>query len=137
MTDLTGAPVPGIVPITVPLAGFGQTAKYLSDIFPSLPNPFKGVVRITTTSSGLSVVGLRVRFNERGDLLATTTPPANENSSTPLTPVFFPQVADGGGYTTQFILFSGTAGQNASGALQLVKQDGSPLGVALNRLTAH
>jgi hypothetical protein len=137
MTDLTGAPVPGILPVTVPLAAFGQTAKYLSDIFPSLPNPFKGVVRITTTSSGLSVVGLRVRFNERGDLLATTTPPANENSSTPLTPVFFPQVADGGGYTTQFILFSGTAGQNASGALQLVKQDGSPLGVALNRLTAH
>src|SRR5207302_1095796 len=101
------------------------SAKFLNDIFPSLPNPFKGVLRITTTSSGLSVVGLRTRINERSDFLITTTPPANESSPATSTPMFFPQVADGGGYTTQFILFSGTAGQATSGNVQFVKQNGS------------
>jgi hypothetical protein len=45
--------------------------------------------------------------------------------------LFFPQVADGGGYTTQFILFSGAANQTTSGILKLVKPDGSPLNVTV------
>jgi len=125
LTDLTGAAVSGISPVSITLPGFGQTAKFLNDIFPSLPIPFKGVLRITTTSSGLSVVGLRTRINERGDFLITTTPPTNENSPAGMAEMFFPQVADGGGYTTQFILFSGIAGQATSGNMQFVKQDGS------------
>lgn len=132
ITDLSGAPVVGILPATVTLAAFGQTAKFLSDIFPALPKPFKGALRITTTSSGLSVVGLRTRVNERGDFLITTTPPANENNPSTTAELFFPQVADGAGYTTQFILFSGTAGQSTSGVLKLVKQDGSAFGISLN-----
>jgi hypothetical protein len=90
------------------------------------------VLRITTTSSGISVVGLRTRINERGDFLITTTPPANETGPATTVPMYFPQVADGGGYTTQFILFSGTAGQITSGILTLVKQDGSSFGITLN-----
>jgi hypothetical protein len=132
VADLTGASVTGIPPVTVMLPGTGQTAKFLSDIFPSLPNPFKGVVRITTTSLELSVVGLRTRINERADFLITTTPPANESAPATAAKMFFPQVVDGSGYTTQFILFSGTAGQATSGNLQLVMQDGSPLGLQLN-----
>jgi hypothetical protein len=132
LTDLTGATISGITPVIVPLPGNGQTAKFLSELFPSLAKPFKGLLRITTTSPGVSVVALRTRVNERGDFLITTTPPANENSPTTVAEVFFPQVADGAGYTTQFILFSGTAGQAASGILKLVKQDGSPFALTLN-----
>jgi hypothetical protein len=132
VTDLTGAPVSGVPPVTTTLTVAGQTAKFLSDIFPSLPSTFKGVLRITTTSSGISVVGLRTRINERGDFLITTTPPTNETGTATTAPMYFPQVADGGGYTTQFILFSGIAGQAASGNLQLVKQDGSAFGLRLN-----
>jgi len=80
ITDLNGASV-GISPFTLTLPGSGQTAKFLSDIFPSLPDPFKGVVRITTTGSGIAVVGLRARYNEQQptpDFLITTTPPSNE-----------------------------------------------------------
>jgi hypothetical protein len=131
VTDLSGAAVAGVSTLSVTLPGSGQTAKFLSELFPSLPTPFKGVLRISTTSGGLSVVGLRTRTNERGDFLFTTTPPSNENSPATTAPVYFPQVADGGGYTTQFILFSGSAGQTASGALQLNKQDGSALNVGL------
>jgi hypothetical protein len=132
VTDLTGAPASGIPPVTTTLPGTGQTAKFLSDIFPSLPSPFKGVLRITATSSGISVVGLRTRINERGDFLITTTPPTNEASAPATASMYFPQVADGGGYTTQFILFSGTSGQTTSGNLLLIKQDGSAFGLSLN-----
>ena len=132
VTDLSGASIVGIAPVAVTVAASGQTAKFLSDIFPGLQKPFKGVLRITTTSSEFSVVGLRTRVNERGDFLITTTPPANENSPSTTAELFFPQVADGGGYTTQFILFSGTAGQTTSGILKLIKQGGSPFGIPLN-----
>jgi hypothetical protein len=132
VTDLTGASISGIAPVTIPLASSGQTAKFLSDIFPSLSNPFRGVVRITTTSAGLSVVGLRTRINERGDFLITTTPPSNESSQTTTAPLFFPQVADGGGYTTEFILFSGTPGQASAGILEFVTQGGLPFALPLN-----
>jgi len=130
ISDLTGGFVNGISPVTMALPAAGQTAKFLSDIFPSLPKPFKGVLRVTGTS-GLSVVGLRTRVNERGDFLITTTPVSNENSSS-TAQMLFPQVADGGGYTTQFVMFSGTTGQASAGILKLVKQDGSFFGLALN-----
>nr|UXE44168.1 hypothetical protein Hi04_10k_c1170_00015 [uncultured bacterium] len=132
ITDLTGAPVSGIPPVTTTLTGSGQISKLLSDIFPSLPNSFQGVLRITTTSSGISVVGLRTRITERGDFLITTTPPTNENSTPGTASMYFPQVADGGGYTTQFALYSGTAGQITSGVLKFTRQDGSSFSITLN-----
>ncbi len=112
----------GSAPFNLP--GSGQTAKFLSDIFPSLGRPFQGVLRITTTSSGLSVVGLRTRVNERGDFLITTTPTTVETSPPSTREWLFPHLADGGGYTTLFILFSGTAGQSSSGTLGFFDQSG-------------
>jgi hypothetical protein len=38
-----------------------------------------------------------------------------------------PQLVDGGGYTTEFILFSGSAGQTFSGTLQFFTQSGAAL----------
>ena len=131
--DLNGAPVPGISPVTIPpLPASGQTAKFLAGIFPTLPNPFKGVLRITTTSSGISVVGLRTRTNERGDFLITTTPPSNEASTPSMAEFEFSHLVNGGGYTTQFILFSGTAGQSSSGNLHFVHQDGTSFSLNVN-----
>lgn len=132
LSDLNGAPIAGSLPVTVPLSGNGQTAKFLGDIFPGLPRPFKGVLRITTPSSGISVVGLRSRINERGDFLITTTPPTSENSAGATSAIFFPHLADGSGYATQFILFSGTLNQSTSGNLYFFNQDGSGLNLTLN-----
>ena len=108
--------------VTIP--GSGQIAKFLSDLFPNLPPPFRGVVRISTASSGLAVVGLRTRYNERGDFLITTTPATSES----ITPgqLFFPHLAIGGGYTTQMILFSGSPGSSSSGMLNFFSQSGAP-----------
>ena len=38
-----------------------------------------------------------------------------------------PQVADSGGYTTQFVIFSGTAGGGGTGIMELYSQSGTPL----------
>jgi len=82
---------------------------------------------------GKRVVALQVRFNnERGDVLVTTPPPAIEISQPSDAELLFPHLVNGGGYTTQFILFSGTAGQSTTGNLQFIKQDGTEFNLNVN-----
>jgi hypothetical protein len=111
----------------------GQIAIFLSQIpgFNSLPNPFQGVLRVSTAAAGgISVVGIRGRYNERGDFLLTTTTPTDE-SHPPTGEQFFPHFADGGGYTTQFILFNGGPDQASSGTLRFFGQSGQGVSLAL------
>jgi hypothetical protein len=129
LSDLNGASV-GSASVNLPASG--QTAKFLSELFPSLPATFKGVLRITTAGSGISVVGLRTRTNERGDFLITTTPPSDEAGTPTSADLLFPHLVNGGGYTTQFILFSGTAGQTSNGALHFFTQSGSAFNLTVN-----
>jgi hypothetical protein len=125
--ELTGLDGVSVLPaVVMTLNGSGQTSKLLTDVFPNLPNPFKGVLRITTGAPS-SAVGLRLHYNERGDFLITTTPPSAETSVVTSTQMIFPHIADGGGFTTQFILYSTTAGQGASGNLQFYTPAGQPL----------
>ncbi len=121
-TGLTGS-------TTVPASG--QTAMFLNQIqgFGSLPNPFQGVLRIT--GANVFVTGLRGRYNERGDFLITTTAPIDETAAASTTEMVFPHLADGGGYTTQFILFSGNAGSTSNGLLRFFSQSGGALGLTL------
>jgi len=77
------------------------------------------------------VVGLRGRSNERNDFLITTTPPVNEATPPSTARLVFPHIADGGGYTTKFILFSGRPGQSSSGTMQLFSQSGGVLDLTL------
>jgi len=126
----TGLPLP----VTKTLSDFGN-AQFLNEIFPGLPSPFKGVLRISTANaSSISVVGLRARYNERAgpeNFLITTTAPAVEADRPPSTELLFPLLAIDGGYTTEFILFSGTTGQT-SGAISFFRMDGTILGLSLN-----
>ena len=114
--------------------GQGQVALFLNQVqgFESLALPFEGVLRISTgSSSGLSVVGLRGRYNERGDFLIATTPPVDESGASTTAEFLFPQFADSGGYTTQFILFSGLPGQASSGIVRFFSANGEALDLAL------
>jgi len=117
---------------TLPINGFGQFSGFLSDIFPSLTLPFQGVLRVRTSTSAISVVALRIRYNERGEFLMTTTPPTEENGSATTTEYDFPHILNGGGFTTQFILFSGVKGQATSGTLQFLKSDSTPMSLTVN-----
>jgi hypothetical protein len=124
-TGLTGA-------VTVPANG--QIAMFLNQIpgLTALPNPINGVLRASTSSpGGVSMVGLRGRYNERGDFLITTTQPSDESTAATPAELFFPHFADGGGYTTQFILFNGSTDQASSGSLRFFNQSGQTLSLTV------
>jgi hypothetical protein len=125
----------GLPAASITLGGNAHVAKFLGQIFSGLPNPFQGVLRISTTSAaGISIAGLRAHYNERTtaeNFLITTTPPSSESAAAVRSDLYFPHLADGGGYTTQLIVFSGTAGQTASGTLQFFAPTGQSLNLVL------
>ena len=136
LTDLNGVQIAQTVPpLTLPASG--QIVGFIDQLIPALAGQtVQGVLRITTSlTSAISVAGLRGRYNERlpvADFLITTTPPTLENSAPSTAERLFPHLANGEGYTTQFILFSGTSGQTSGGTLSFVKPDGSPLDLNIN-----
>ena len=103
----------------------------------SLQNPFQGVLQISSansspfTSMPISVIGLRGRYNERADFLLTTTAPVPTSVAISTADLFIPQLVDGGGYTTQLILFSGLRGLSSSGVVRLFTQSGEILNLTL------
>ena len=115
---------------TVPIPPSGQVARFLDELFSVLDN-FSGVLRITSTAD-IAIVGLRLRINSVSDIKMTTTPPSNELSATTTADTYFPHIVDSGGWSTQFILFSGTAGQTSSGSLSFIDQSGQALDLSVN-----
>ena len=86
------------------IPGMGQVTLFPDQVegLQSLQVPFSGFLRIS--GAPVAVVGLKRRYNERGDLLLTPIPALFESGlASPSELVFF---ARGAGYTTQFILFS-------------------------------
>jgi len=128
LTNLNGA---SISTTTMALGPNGQVSKFLNEIsgFQNLSLPVQGLLRITSATP-LSVVGLRSRTNERGDFLITTTPPVSESAS-PAAELYFPHFADAAGYTTQFILFSGSPRSTLSGSVRFFSQSGQALTLPL------
>jgi hypothetical protein len=113
------------------IPGNGQTSLFLTQIpgIQSLLTPFRGMLQLTSFTP-ITIVGLRARYNERNDLLITTTPPADEGVPPPASGLYFPHFADAGGYSTQFVLFSAQPGQRPSGTFQLVPQAGGTVNLA-------
>jgi len=110
-------------PVTVTVPPNGQLARFLGELLPTLQGAFQGLLKATAPTP-VSMIGVRGRYNERGDFLITTTPPRNEGAILPGTDVAFPQIAGGGGYNTQVIVF----GPPGSGRLFFYSQDGRLLG---------
>ncbi len=100
-----------------PIPVGGKVAKFVDEIFPSLPANFKGMLRITSDNA-ISAVGLRARLNERQDFLITTIPVNQEVSTGSSAEVMFPHLIDAGGYTTQFVLINTVNGQASSGTVR-------------------
>ena len=132
LTDLNGQSTGLTASVFVPASG--HVSAFVHQLFPSLtPSlnlPFKGILRITSGSS-IEVVSLRMRFNERSDFLITTMPVTNEASPSTTTELIFPQIVDRGGFSTQFILFSGLLSQRTTGMLRFFGADGQPLNLTV------
>jgi hypothetical protein len=79
LSTLNGSSTGLVGTLTIP--SNGQSAIFLSQIpgLGSLPVPFQGVLRVSSSAS-ISVVALRGRYNERKDFLITTVPPVSETA---------------------------------------------------------
>jgi hypothetical protein len=132
LLSLAGTPTGLAGQIVVPPQG--HVATFLSQIngFQNVTGNLKGLLEISA-SAGIYTMGLRGRYNERGDFLMTTTEPVDENAPVSTSPLYFPQLAAGGGFTTQLILFNTSGGQLASGSLQMLDNNGSPLNLTLSK----
>jgi hypothetical protein len=101
-------------------------AKFLNEVpgLQSVPSSFRGVLHISSDTA-ISAIGLRTRYNERGDFLISTTPAIADNAPPSADEFVFPQVVSGSGYTTDFILVN-SAG-TSQGMLSLKSQAGTDL----------
>src|SRR5262249_45111716 len=122
---LDGTPAGPEASLIVP--AHNQVAMFLNQLpgFESVQSPLQGFLQVSGPS--IAVVGLKLRYNERGDLVVVTIPSAGPESSAQSTKSLIPYFADGGGFTTQFLLFSQVPGQDFSGTLTFVDSAGNPL----------
>ena len=128
LTNLDGSVALAAETLSIPPSG--QVARFLDELF-SVPDDFSGVLRITSTAD-VAVVGLRLRLNSLADIKMTTMQPSNEVSAATSATTYLPHIVDSGGWSTQIILFSGTAGQASSGTLSFIDQTGQPLDLSVS-----
>lgn len=121
--ETDGVTAAGSAQETVSLPGNGYQAAFADQFIAGLPGGFTGVLDISSTSP-FAALTLRTLANERDEMLMTTFPVADMDQPAPA-PVAFPHIANGGGYTTQFILLS--SGGAADTILQLYDESGIPL----------
>jgi subtilisin family serine protease len=105
------------------LAPNGHDAKFADQFITGLPAGFTGVLDISSTTP-FAALTLRSLTNERNDFLMTTFPVADVGQAAP-SPIVFPQIADGGGYVTEFIFISPGGGSSAE--LKFHSETGDPL----------
>jgi hypothetical protein len=107
-----------------------HVASFLNQIagFEGVRLPFQGLLRVTSATP-VAVAGLRGRYNERGDFIITTTAPVSEQPGS-AGDAYFGHFADGGGFTTQFVVFSG-AGAPTAGNVRFASQAGQAMGLKL------
>lgn len=110
----------------VRLDGKGHVASFIGEQISGLPEGFRGVLDIVSDSP-FAALTLRSLVNERNDFLITTFPVADMNKPAPA-PIIFPQIADGGGFTTEFILLS--AGLPGATTVSFFGDYGTPLAIA-------
>lgn len=102
---ITPAPTPGSNTTTLQISGNGKDAKFADEFVSGLPPNFTGVLDISS-SSPFAAVTLRLLTNKRGDSLITTFPIVDFNQPVLGNLLYFPQIADSGGFQTQIILLS-------------------------------
>jgi photosystem II stability/assembly factor-like uncharacterized protein len=120
--EMDGVTPAGVIPDPIPLHANGYKAAFADEFISGLSEGFTGVLDISSTTP-FAALTLRSLLNERHDFLMTAFPIADAHQWAP-SPIVFPQIADGDGYTTQFILLS-SGGESAS-TLSLYDPSGNP-----------
>jgi hypothetical protein len=97
----------------------------VGQLISGLLSGFTGVLDLTSSSPFVPLT-VRSLTNGRGDFLLTTFPAADLTQPAP-TPIVFPQIADGGGYTTQFIFISADGLMPLSVTVNFIDDNGAAL----------
>jgi hypothetical protein len=103
---------------TLSIPPAGQVAFFLDEL-PGFAIP--GVLHVRSDVP-LSLAGIRIRSNERGEFLMAALAPFDESQNAPVSELVFPHFVEGGGFNMQFVLFGGST----SGTLYLFDQSGTP-----------
>jgi hypothetical protein len=108
------------------IAAGGHRAAFLEQLAPFLPAVFEGAVTIEA-SVPVHVISLRALVNADGEFLMTSMPVIDQNEP-PASVSYFPQLVDGGNFTTEFLMLN----PNTSAArLQFFDTSGQPLSIKL------
>jgi|WetSurMetagenome_2_1015567.scaffolds.fasta_scaffold826909_1 hypothetical protein len=86
------------------LSANGYKPAFANEFVQGLPERFTGVLDIAS-SSPFAALTVRMLMLSDDRFLMTTFPVADINQAAP-SPVVFPRIVDGDGYTTQFILIN-------------------------------
>ncbi|HEY3128556.1 MAG TPA: DUF5060 domain-containing protein [Acidobacteriota bacterium] len=101
-----------------------QMARFLSEWFTEMAPPFRGTLQVTSDIP-LAMLTLRGTSNARGDFIMTSLPSHTEESAALFESAVLPQVADGGGYQTEWLLLN-PYDQPVVGKLRFLGSDGVP-----------
>jgi hypothetical protein len=114
---------------TFTIPATGELTKFADDIFPSLSS-FRGILRVSSNTT-VAVLGVRGRINERKEFLVATLPIVQETTQGSSAEQDFPDIADAGGYTTQFVLIEAVTGQTSIGTVGFRTTGGQLLDLTL------
>jgi hypothetical protein len=123
VTGMDGVEAGPTASLSIP--GGGQIAKLTRALLPNLPSTFRGIVRVTS-SNPVTMSGLRMRHNERGELLVAAMPLWDDEIPASQSDVYFPHVAMDGGFATRLVLINPTS-PTSTGKLWFFSQTGALL----------
>jgi hypothetical protein len=118
-------------------AHFAKFINQIHEVAPDfvLPENFQTATQFASleisSDQPLSILALRMTTNQRSEALFTTTPVADLTKSLSTSPLFFPQFADGGGYTTSIVLLNTSTGTE-TGTFQILDDNGDPIVVTFS-----
>jgi hypothetical protein len=107
-----------------------QIAAFLSQSPFGGPKSLSGTFTFNSTAP-VAAIALRGLSNERRELLITTLPVSDLNAAPSQRELDLPQLADGGGWTTQIVLVN-TGDGVATGRVVFISPSGSPLALTVN-----
>src|SRR5437867_3723995 len=119
---------------SVVIVGRQQIARMVDQLFPDFFGATSDVVRaslLVKSTAPVGIVTLRLSQNVRDDSVLTTLPVTNIDQPSSSQPVYFPQIADGGGFATQIVL-QNPGLQTMQGTIEFHAPDGGSLGLGIN-----